>query len=178
MTEYRQNATKEEKLSTLRNDKAVQRQEKDAATFHSFAQAEENQSRAGRFFEQHKSEIMGNYLNRYPKLPADHWTNQAAMVGDEGAYDGDMSTPIVGEVGEIQASIDALAASATEASVPLPSNVVAVSATGEAAPVGPALPFRRAGDAMSDNAVSPNQSPVAEQTSQQSSRNTTVRSRR
>jgi len=118
MTEYRQNATKEEKLSTLRNDKAVQRQEKDAATFHSFAQAEENQSRAGRFFEQHKSEIMGNYLNRYPKLPADHWTNQAAMVGDEGAYDGDMSTPIVGEVGEQLASLERLAASAT-ASGPL-----------------------------------------------------------
>jgi hypothetical protein len=103
MTDYRQNASPAEKLSTLLNDKRV----KEASTFSQFANSDANQD-AGRFAQINKSTVVGaTPVPEYPRLPENSWTNDPTGVEPPlGFVD---ETPIVGEVGEVQASIDRLA---------------------------------------------------------------------
>ena len=104
MTEYRNTTPQADRLSTLLNDKRVQ---KDASTFSQFANSDANQD-AGRFEQINKSTVVGaTPVPEYPRLPENSWTNDPTGVEPPlGFVD---ETPIVGEVGEVQASIDRLA---------------------------------------------------------------------
>ena len=107
MTKYNQNASPEEKLQTLFNDRNVLRKKDEATTFSTFAQSEENQSR-GRFYEEHKNTIMTAFhKTHFPKLPADHWSNQGVLP-DEPPLGFVDEAPVVGEAHEVQESIERL----------------------------------------------------------------------
>lgn len=111
----RTNATPEEKLATLLNDKRVLRQQRD--TFNSRAAAEANQIQ-GRFAQHEKATVVGSATAaQYPKLPDGSFSNQGAVVPPEEPLGFSVEeVPIVGEPGEVAASIDRLERAAQEAS--------------------------------------------------------------
>jgi hypothetical protein len=123
MTEYRQNASPTEKLSTLLNDKRV----KDASTFSQFATSDANQD-AGRFEQINKANVVGSAPTiEYPRLPENSWTNDPTGVEPPlGFVD---ETPIVGENFEIAKSIERLERAAQQAS---PQSLDALPARGAA----------------------------------------------
>ena len=102
MTDYRQNASPTEKLSTLLNDKRV----KDASTFSQFANSEANQD-AGRFEQINKSHVVGaTPVPEYPTLPSNSWTNDPVPTEEPLGIDVNAMEP-VGELHEINASLAA-----------------------------------------------------------------------
>jgi hypothetical protein len=130
-------ATPYEKLEQLFNEKALRKAAQrhgDSGTFHRFAETEAN-AEAGRFSAVNRATVTGaKPVPEQPMQPAEQWSNQASLVGEEAPYDGDMGTPIVGESFEVAASIAALeaAAPATETLASSPDvEVEAVSAEGE-----------------------------------------------
>jgi len=104
MTEkpYQNNVSQADRAATLQNDRRVQKD-----TFHSRQIAGESQLPRDRFFNENKSQIMGAYLSQYPKLPADHWSNQTAAVPPEESLGFSVEeVPVVGEPHEIEASLE------------------------------------------------------------------------
>jgi hypothetical protein len=93
----------ETKLNTLLNDKRVLRQNQ-LDTFHSRAHAELDLENSGRHAK--PATVIGPDGAQYPRQAANSFSNQAAIVGDEPPYDGDMSTPVVGESFEVAASLE------------------------------------------------------------------------
>jgi hypothetical protein len=102
---FRTDATNEEKLATLLNDKRVLR-EKNTGTFLSHTHSDEG----GRFAK--PQQIVGSEpVPEYPAGP--NWSPQA--VGVEPPLGFVDETPIVGEPHEVQASIEKLERAQTEA---------------------------------------------------------------
>jgi hypothetical protein len=93
----------EEKLEILFAENA--KRNKDATTFAQFAKSEASGVH-DRFAQINKATVTGSQpFVSYPRLPETSPSNQAAIVPQEPPYDGDMSTPIVGEVWEVEKNL-------------------------------------------------------------------------
>jgi hypothetical protein len=114
----------ETKLSTLLNDKRVLRQ-KD--TFASRASADFDLENSGRFSK--ATQVIGPDGAQYPRLPEGSWTNDPVGVEPPIGF-GINEVPIVGEVGEIQASIERLERSADQSGLPSHADGPSVEAAG------------------------------------------------
>ena len=112
--QFRNDATAEEKLQTLFQDQALRNAQRrnDTGTFLSHTHSEEG----GRYAK--PQQVVGSAPTpEYPRQPDGSFSNQAAIVGDEPPYDGDMSTPIVGERWEVEASLERTAQEASPQSL-------------------------------------------------------------
>jgi hypothetical protein len=102
---FRTDATNEEKLSTLLNDKRVLRP-KEADTFHTRQMAETDLEYQGRFAQAVAKATINLPASQFPKLPDSAWPNQAALVGDEPPLGYVDEPPVVGEPWEVEASLE------------------------------------------------------------------------
>jgi len=147
VTDYRNDTPQADRLETLLNDKRVQ---KDASTFLSHTHSEDS----GRFAK--PQTVIGLDSVQYPTLPENSWTNDPTPTEPPLGIDVNAMEP-VGEVGEVQASIDRLEAAApAEVSVPRSPDAVAESAAGTVQPLGPEDAARQV-SFMSDRGAVPNQ---------------------
>jgi hypothetical protein len=132
--------TMEEKLQTLFQDQALRnaQRRKDASTFQQFGESIASEE-GGRWAK--PTQVVGSgAAPEYPRQPEGSFSNQSAIVPPEEPLGFSVDeAPIVGEVGEVAASIERLERAAQEASPSLdvkpargagaaPSNLTASSA--------------------------------------------------
>jgi len=169
--QFRNDATPHERLEALFNEQRLKSEQRrnGASTFQQFGQSQASEE-GGRWAK--PTQVVGSApAPEYPRQPDGSFSNQAAIVGDEPPYDGDMTTPIVGETWEVQQSIERLDAAPANASGHLPSDdVVAVSATGTAPLVEPDAVAKGQTASMPERGAVPNQSPYTEQAGRKSAK--------
>jgi hypothetical protein len=151
MTDYRQNATNEEKLRTLFNDRNVLRQ-KD--TFASRANAELDLENTGRHSK--PQQIVGTTpAPEYPAGP--NWSPDPTGIEPPLGYD--INEPVVvGEPHEINASLSEATAPAASIINAAVEQQTSRGDTTKPGPEGASIPS----SSLSERVVSPNQSPKTE----------------